>query len=94
MKTTVPGPTIRVSSPSVTSGLATLVGVTDVPRRHGGPDSGERSIAKRVRDQSLRAEFGRLHAEMVGARATATDGPIVNPGRPRRGRLVFGDATE
>jgi hypothetical protein len=26
--------------------------------------------------------------------ASAAEGPIVNPGRRRSGRLVFGDATE
>jgi hypothetical protein len=36
----------------------------------------------------------RLRAEMFEQLAPATEGPIVNPGRKRRGRLVFGDATE
>lgn len=36
----------------------------------------------------------RLHAEMFEQLAPATEGPVVNPGRERTGRLVFGDATE
>jgi hypothetical protein len=36
----------------------------------------------------------RLHAEMFEHLAPATEGPVVNPGRKRSGRLVFGDATE
>ena len=36
----------------------------------------------------------RLHAEMFEQLAPATDGPVVNTGRKRSGRLVFGDADE
>jgi hypothetical protein len=36
----------------------------------------------------------RLRAEMFEQLAPATEGPIVNSGRKRSGRLVFGDATE
>jgi hypothetical protein len=36
----------------------------------------------------------RLRAEMFEQFAPATEGPVVNPGRKRRGRLVYGDATE
>jgi hypothetical protein len=36
----------------------------------------------------------RLRAEMFEQLAPATEGPVVNPGRKRSGRLVFGDATE
>lgn len=36
----------------------------------------------------------RLRAEMFEQLAPATEGPVVNPGLKRRGRLVFGDATE
>ena len=36
----------------------------------------------------------RLRAEMFEQLAPATEGPIVNPGRKRSGRLVFGDATD
>jgi hypothetical protein len=39
-------------------------------------------------------EVERLRAEMFEQLAPATDGPVVNAGRKRRGRLVFGDATE
>jgi excisionase family DNA binding protein len=36
----------------------------------------------------------RLRAEMFDQLAPATEGPVTNSGRQRRGRLVFGDATE
>lgn len=36
----------------------------------------------------------RLHTEMFEQLAPATEGPVVNTGRKRSGRLVFGDATE
>lgn len=36
----------------------------------------------------------RLRAEMFEQLAPATEGPVVNPGNKRSGRLVFGDATE
>lgn len=36
----------------------------------------------------------RLQAEMFEQLAPATEGPVVNPGRKRSGRLVFSDATE
>lgn len=36
----------------------------------------------------------RLRAEMFEQLAPATEGPVVNAGHKRRGRLVFGDATE
>lgn len=36
----------------------------------------------------------RLRAEMFEQLAPATDGPVVNAGRKRSGRLVFSDATE
>ncbi len=40
------------------------------------------------------ADVERLRHEMFEQLAPATDGPVVNPGRKRSGRLVFGDATE
>ena len=40
------------------------------------------------------ADVERLRAEMFEQLAPATEGPVVNPGRKRSGRLVFGDATE
>ena len=36
----------------------------------------------------------RLRAEMFEQLAPASEGPVVNTGRQRRGRLVFDDATE
>ena len=36
----------------------------------------------------------RLRTEMFEQLAPATEGPVVNTGRKRTGRLVFGDATE
>ena len=36
----------------------------------------------------------RLRTEMFEQLAPATEGPVVNTGRKRSGRLVFGDATE
>ena len=40
------------------------------------------------------ADVERLRDEMFEQLAPATEGPIVNPGRKRSGRLVFGDVTE
>jgi hypothetical protein len=39
-------------------------------------------------------DIERLRAEMFEQFAPATEGPVVNAGRKRQGRLVFGDATE
>ena len=36
----------------------------------------------------------RLRSEMLDQLAPPTEGPVVNTGRKRSGRLVFGDATE
>jgi excisionase family DNA binding protein len=36
----------------------------------------------------------RLRTEMFEQLAPAIEGPVVNPGRERTGRLVFGDATD
>lgn len=36
----------------------------------------------------------RLRTEMFAELAPAIEGPVVNPGRKRTGRLVFGDATD
>ena len=36
----------------------------------------------------------RMRAEMFEQLAPATEGPVVNPGRKRSGRLVFGDDTD
>jgi hypothetical protein len=40
------------------------------------------------------ADVERLRAEMFEQLAPATEGPVVNTGRQRRGRLVFDDAAE
>ena len=40
------------------------------------------------------ADVERLRAEMFEQLAPAVEGPAVNAGRKRSGRLVFGDATE
>ena len=50
------------------------------------PGSGYRRFAA--------ADVERLRAEMFEQLAPATEGLVVNAGRKRRGRLVFGDATE
>ncbi len=39
-------------------------------------------------------DVDRLRAEMFEQLAPTTEGPVVNTGRKRSGRLVFGDATE
>ncbi|MBA2460184.1 MAG: hypothetical protein H0V45_00200 [Actinobacteria bacterium] len=48
----------------------------------------------RLRDPEFRQEFERVRAEMFEQLAPAVEGQVVNPGRRRCGRLVFGDATE
>jgi hypothetical protein len=50
-------------------------------------------LEERLRDFEFRAEYERLRAEMFEQLAPATEGRIVNPGRKRRGRLIFGDDT-
>jgi hypothetical protein len=54
-------------------------------------DFHRRMLETRLRDPEFRAEYERLYAEMLEHLAPATEGPVVNPGRKRRGRLVFGD---
>jgi hypothetical protein len=49
------------------------------------PGSGYRRFAA--------ADIERLRAEMFEQLAPATEGPVVNAGRKRHGRLVFGDAS-
>lgn len=53
-----------------------------------------RVLEERMRDPEFRAEYERVRAEMLDQLAPAIEGPVVNPGRKRSGRLVFGDATE
>jgi hypothetical protein len=50
------------------------------------PGSGYRRFAAQ--------DVARLRADMFEHLAPATEGPVVNPGQKRTGRLVFGDATE
>jgi hypothetical protein len=50
------------------------------------PGSGYRRFAAQ--------DVERLRTEMFEQLAPATEGPVVNPGRKRTGRLIFGDATE
>jgi len=60
------------------------------------PDRESRSrstVESRLRDPEFRAKYERLYVEMFEQLAPATEGPVVNPGRKRRGRLIFGDAT-
>jgi len=56
-------------------------------------DFHRRLSAARLRDPEFRAEYERVYAEVLEQFAPATGGPIVKPGRERRGRLVFGDDT-
>jgi hypothetical protein len=57
-------------------------------------DPHRRTLAARLGDPELCAEHERLRAEMFEQLAPATEGPIVNPGRRRNGRLIFGDAVK
>lgn len=69
-----------------TRSLGTLDGVE--------PDRGsrdKRELETRLRNPEFRAKHERLYAEMLGQLAPATEGRAVNPGRKRRGRLIFGD---
>jgi hypothetical protein len=45
-------------------------------------------------DPNRLAELERLRREMFEQLAPTADGPIIYPGRRRRGRLVFSDARE
>lgn len=57
-------------------------------------ESGDRAeLERRLSDPESRAMHERLYREMLEQLAPATEGPVVNPGRKRRGRLVFGDDT-
>jgi hypothetical protein len=51
-------------------------------------------LERRLSDPEFRAKHGRLYREMLEQLAPATEGPVVNPGRKRCGRLVFGDDTD
>ena len=56
-------------------------------------DFHQRMVQERLRDPEFRAEYERVRAEMFEQLAPAIEGSIVNPGRKRRGRLIFGDDT-
>ncbi len=56
-------------------------------------DFNQRMLQERLRDPEFRAEYERVRAEMFEQLAPAIEGSIVNPGRKRRGRLIFGDDT-
>ena len=45
-------------------------------------------LERRLRDRELRAKHERLYREMLERFAAATEGPVVNPGRKRRGSAV------
>jgi len=51
-------------------------------------------LAAPLRDAEFGVEFERVRNEMFGQFAPAIEGPVVHTGRKRRGRLLFGDATE
>jgi hypothetical protein len=53
-----------------------------------------RALGERLRDPEFCARHERVYAEMLEQLAPATEGPVVNPGRKHRGRLVFGDANK
>lgn len=58
------------------------------------PTSVQRMLAAPLRDAEFGVEFERVRNEMFGQFAPAIEGPVVHAGRKRRGRLLFGDATE
>jgi hypothetical protein len=53
-----------------------------------------RLLEKKLRDPAFRAEYERVYAEMFEQLAPPTEGSVVNAGRKRRGRLIFGDDTD
>ncbi len=77
-------------------GIAVALGVHEATVRNWEA----RGVLRTAR--SLRGGFRRVaapdverqRAEMFEQLAPAAEGPLVNRGRRRRGRLVFGDATE
>jgi hypothetical protein len=48
-------------------------------------------LERRLRDPDFRAKHERLYRAMLEQLAPATEGQVANPGRKRRGRLIFGD---
>ena len=63
-------------------------------RKHGPTGSHEPLLAVCLLVAEFRKEFESDRAEMFEQLAPAIEGPVVRAGRKRRGRLVFGDATE
>lgn len=81
------GSPVERNAAQCTCSLGSLDGVgTDCEDRDG------RTLEMRLRDPEFRARYERLCAEMLGQLAPATEGRVVNPGRKRGGRLIFGDA--
>jgi hypothetical protein len=58
------------------------------------PSVDRRMSPRRLGHPDRLAELERLRREMFEQLAPAAEGPIVYPGRRRRGRLLFGDACE
>lgn len=67
--------------------------MTDTPRQ-SSDKLHRRMLEGRMRDPEFRAEYERVHAQMLELLAPAMEGPVVNPGQRRTGRLIFGDANE
>ncbi len=70
-----------------------LSAVVDATNPTDPGDFHPRMLEERLRDPEFRAEHERRYAEMFEQPAPATEGPVVNLGRKRRGRLIFGDNT-
>ena len=82
-----PGRPVEGNEAQTTRTLGTLDGVEP-----GRESRDRRELETPLRDPELLANE-RLYAEMLGRLAPATESRVVNPGRKRRGRLVFGDDT-
>lgn len=57
-------------------------------------DHERRLLEEKLRVADFGAKYERLYREMFEHLALATEGPIVHPRRRRRGRLIFGDASD
>lgn len=82
-----PGRPVEGNEAQRTRSLGTLDGVERIVKAATGANS---RGASEIRSS---ARYEHLYAEMLGQLAPATEGRLVNPGRKRRGRLVFGDDT-
>ena len=91
--------------PEIAMAIRELLNVRDTARALGVHENTvrnweERGILRAVRlpGSGYRRfsvqDVERLRAEMFEQLAPATEGAVVNAGRKRSGRLVFGDATE